>query len=68
MSAVLVAFCDNLIEPEGTTCTGRLRYRWGQSEAACDTCGGRCGIAVASWKQVDQEAVWIHTKDWQKDV
>ena len=55
MSAVLVASCENLIEPEGTTCQGLLRYRWGQSAVPCDACGAYCGIAVAPWVRVEQE-------------
>jgi hypothetical protein len=51
---VLVASCDNRSEPDGVRCPGLLRYRWGQSEAACDTCGGRCGIAVATWLEVER--------------
>jgi hypothetical protein len=48
----LVALCGNVDEFDGTHCSGRLRYRWGQTEAACDTCGARCGIAVARWESV----------------
>lgn len=49
----LVARCENVSEPDGVPCSGHLRYRWGQSDAPCDTCGGRCGIAVAAWVRVD---------------
>jgi len=48
----LVAACENVVETTGARCTGRIRYRWGQSDAPCDTCGGRCGIAVAAWTEV----------------
>lgn len=51
--AVLVATCDNRIEPEGKGCIGLIRYAWGQTEGVCDRCGGRCGIAVADWSHVD---------------
>lgn len=50
---VLVASCDNVSEPDGTPCAGRLRYEWGWTSARCDTCGGQCGIAVASWVAVE---------------
>jgi hypothetical protein len=48
----LVAECGNRIEPDGHRCVGQLRYRWGMTEAACDACGARCGIAVAEWLTV----------------
>lgn len=50
----LVARCSNYPEPDAgrTRCPGRLRFRWGQSEAPCDTCGARCGVAVADWVEV----------------
>lgn len=53
MKAILVATCGNLIEPDGRPCCGSLRYQWGQTEAACDTCGERCGVAVAPWLRVE---------------
>lgn len=53
---VLVARCGNWDEERGRSCPGELRYCWGQSEAACDTCGGRCGIAVAAWVRVEEPA------------
>lgn len=50
----LLAHCDNVTDDfKGGRCPGLLRYRWGQSDAACDTCGARCGIAVATWARVD---------------
>lgn len=49
---VLIARCENYREDLDQPCTGRLRYRWGQIEAACDTCGGFCGVAVADWVEV----------------
>ena len=52
--AVLVAHCENEKAPDYTRCTGRLRFRWGQSQAACDTCGAYCGIAVADWVEVER--------------
>lgn len=55
MSRILVATCENLIEPEGRHCIGFVRYRRGESDAACDTCGGRCGIAVAEWSHVEDD-------------
>jgi hypothetical protein len=59
VSTVLVASCDNVTPThdgfEGAPCSGHLRYRWGMIEAACDTCGGRCGIAVASWVAVEDD-------------
>jgi hypothetical protein len=55
-TSVLVARCENVHEPDGTPCTGRLSFRWGQSDAACDTCGARCGIAVADWLAVHPAA------------
>jgi hypothetical protein len=48
----LIARCTNVSEPDGRDCPGLLRYLWGQIEAACDTCGARCGIAVALWIDV----------------
>lgn len=51
---VLLAACEGVSEPDGTPCTGLARYRWGQIEAPCDTCGGRCGIAVAAWLRVER--------------
>lgn len=57
IEAVLVARCENVTEPDGTPCPGRLRYHWGQSDAACDTCGGRCGIAVANWERVEPDGL-----------
>jgi hypothetical protein len=62
-TSVLVARCENVHEPDGTPCTGRLAFRWGQSEAACDTCGGRCGIAVADWLTVQPDGPTAATED-----
>lgn len=53
LPAVLVARCKNHREDLDEPCTGRIRFRWGQSQAACDTCGGYCGIAVAAWERVE---------------
>lgn len=53
---VLVAACENYREDLDQPCTGLARYRWGQIEAPCDTCGGRCGIAVAAWLRVERPA------------
>lgn len=55
--AVLVARCENeLVDLTRSAtlirCDGHLRYRWGQAQAACDTCGAYCGIAVAEWLEV----------------
>jgi hypothetical protein len=52
VNRVLIAECENQLEPGGERCPGRLRYARGQTEAACDLCGGRCGIAVAAWVAV----------------
>jgi hypothetical protein len=49
----LVARCENFREDVEQPCTGRIRYRWGQPDAACDTCDGRCGVAVADWISVE---------------
>lgn len=57
MSKVLVAQCENFREVEQQPCFGRLRFRWGQSQVACDTCGAYCGIAVADWILVFEERV-----------
>jgi hypothetical protein len=51
-SPVLLARCENRVEPDGSHCPGLLRFRWGQSQAACDACGAFCGIAVADWLEV----------------
>jgi hypothetical protein len=54
-ATVLIARCENLQEPDGAPCPGRLTFRWGQSDAACDTCGARCGVAVAAWLAVQPD-------------
>lgn len=53
---VLVARCENYREDVDAPCAGRIRYRWGQTQAACDTCGGYCGVAVAAWERVEPAA------------
>ncbi len=56
MSAVLLARCENDDwRSDGTPrCTGTLRFRWGASEAACDVCGARSGVAVSDWIGVER--------------
>jgi hypothetical protein len=49
---VLVARCENYREDLDQPCTSTLRYRCGMIQAACDTCGGYCGVAVARWTEV----------------
>lgn len=69
MTPVLLARCENTSwddkpeppRPDGWVrsglrerrCDGVLRYRWGQTEAACNVCAARCGIAVADWTSVE---------------
>lgn len=53
--ATLIAGCEGQSEPEGTPCTGTLRFTWGMVQAACDTCGGWTGISVASWQRVEED-------------
>lgn len=74
---VLVARCTNYLEDVDAPCAGLMRFRWGQSEAACHACGARCGVAVADWLRVKhpdgpddgvataREAVarWLHQED-----
>jgi hypothetical protein len=36
----LVVVCNDEREPDGKRCTGRVRYEYGDDQAACDTCGG----------------------------
>jgi hypothetical protein len=55
-TAVLIARCENYDEEKDAPCPGLLRFRWGMSEAACDLCGGWCGVAVARWERVASAA------------
>jgi hypothetical protein len=52
-SAVLVARCASFNEMTEVVCPGELRFTWGMDQAACDTCGGWCGVAVANWVRVE---------------
>jgi hypothetical protein len=56
LPTVLVARCERYREDLDAPCTGRIRFRWGQSQAACGTCGAYCGVAVAAWERVEQPA------------
>jgi hypothetical protein len=49
---VLIAKCENEIE-QSDFCDGELRFEWGMGQAACDTCGAWCGIAVADWRRIE---------------
>lgn len=60
---VLIARCGNDLwelsrgaAPVMTRCAGLLRFRWGMTQAACDTCGAWCGVAVANWEAVENAA------------
>jgi hypothetical protein len=50
---ILIARCDTYNEALNQPCSGTLHYTWGQIEAACTTCLGRCGISVATWERVE---------------
>lgn len=54
---VRYAMCDNYLEGEGEggkldawPCPGRLTIHPEDRDAACDTCGGRCGVLVAHYE------------------
>ncbi len=52
----LIAACGNTHWNEDGAddgCPGELRFRWGMTQAECDTCGAWCGIAVADWSRVE---------------
>jgi hypothetical protein len=55
-----LARCENEIwldvEGEYTLCPGRLHFRAEDRDAACDTCGARCGSLVADY--IDPAGAW----------
>lgn len=66
--SVRIARCDNYREDLDEPCAGRLRFEPDDLEAACDTCGARCGSMVAKYLNGDDS--WRESREnrWYRDV
>lgn len=63
---VRYATCGTYDETRERDCPGRLAFRPGDRDAACDTCGGRCGVLVATYEDGLGPSREAEEKWWEK--